>query len=346
MLEYLQKMQKKADLAIFKKPPFIQVDLEITNVCNARCGFCRIWEKPGYNAPQIPAKTWIKTLSKLNSFTKIEYVCIAGGEPFLYDELMPFIREMSKLKIVTTIVTNGSMVTKDMCHELVESGLANIDFSIDNFSRKHNKARGIKNLFERCVESIYYIKKIKPDMSVGISSIIYEDNIRDIPIFLKWALTLPIDKINFQAYSTTNISKPGWWKNDPLWPQDEETIQKTMDYLAKQAQLNPGRIYNHPWQFKKYKDYFLNPSGDLKIKCPAGTFSYTIDALGNVIGCINEKPVGNILKQDPVKLYKKEFERIRKKASTCKENCFFLINCYFPLHWKKWDSYAKGMVKL
>ena len=356
MLPTINSIQKNVNLhqnshinedTYIGKPPFIQLDFQINNVCNARCNFCKIWERPDYNSPDLPAEYWISTAAKLKKLTNIEYICIAGGEPLLYKDLIKVVKGLSDLQITSSLVTNGSLMNKKMCNDLLDAGISNIDFSIDNFAEKHNKTRAIPKLFETCVKAISTIKKINPNASVGLSTLIYEENIDDLPIFLDWVLeNLPITKINFQAYNRVLQNyKPHWWEKDPLWPKNKESIIKTLDYLKKRAEEEPERINNLPLQFEKFKKYFLNPNADLGIKCPAGTLNFPIDSQGNVSGCVMESPVGNIKNDNPIEIYNNKFIHAREKAKTCKENCHFLINCYFPAHWKKWNIYVKDMVE-
>lgn len=117
-----------------------------------------------------------------------------------------------------------------------------------------------------------------------------------------------------------------------------------MDYLRMRAKEG-AQIINNPLQFEKFKKYFLNPESNLGIKCPAWTFNFAAAYNGNIIGCIAEGTIGNITKDDPLTIYKEKFPRVRQRAASCCENCHFLINCYFPLHWKRWNNIVKDMVK-
>lgn len=326
-------------------PPFIQIDYQVTARCNAKCVFCNCWENRYDESEDLPAKIWIETAKKLSNFTKIEYACIGGGEPMLYRDIFSLIAGLESLGINTTVVTNGSLLSKDNCRRIVETGVTHIDFSIDNFSEKHNQMRGIPSLFEKCVQAMNWLKEIKPEISLGVSTLICENNIDDIPKFTEWVLkNLPVDGINFQAYNQVVTYKGNnWWKNDPLWPKDKNKMIHTLDYLAKKAKED-SRIINDPLQFEKFKKYFLAPDADLNIKCPAGTFNFSVSHKGDIIGCIAQGNVGNINELNLSKLYNKNLLPIRKKASACQENCHFLINCYFPLHWKRWNEIVNDMV--
>lgn len=328
------------------RPPFIQIDYSITHKCNGKCIFCKCWRDPYYTGEDLPAEFWIDTAKKIKDFTTVDFLCIGGGEPLLYKDIFKVIEGLNKLQLHTVVVTNGSLFTYDNCKRIIDAGVKHINFSIDDFAAKHNKMRGIPNSFKKCIEAMRLLKKIDSKISLGVSTLIFEENIYGIPAFLEWILKeLPIDAINFQAYNkVVTYEGKNWWKNDPLWPKNKEVISQVMNYLAKRTKQG-AKIANNPIQFEKFKDYFINPESNLNVKCPAGTFNFSVSYKGEIIGCIAEGAVGNITKDDPIKVYEEKFPAVRQKASFCKENCHFLINCYFPLHWKKWNELVKDMVK-
>lgn len=329
-------------------PPFIQIDFAITKRCNARCIFCKCWRNINIHdkEEELPGEIWINTARKIKDFITVEFVCIGGGEPFLYEDIFEVIEGLDKLDLHTVVVTNGSLFSDENCKKILDTGIRHIDFSIDGFSEKHNSMRGIPNLFKKCVDAMFVLKKINPKIILGVSTVICGENISEIPEFTEWALKeLPIDAINFQAYNQVVIYEgKDWWRNDPLWPKDKGIIMQVLDYLAKRTKEG-AKIANNPLQFEKFKNYLINPDADLNIRCPAGTFNLSFSYKGDIIGCIAEGGMGNVKNDDPIKIYKEKFSAIRKKASSCKENCHFLINCYFPLHWKRWDELVKDMVK-
>ena len=70
-------------------------------------------------------------------------------------------------------------------------------------------------------------------------------------------------------------------------------------------------------------------------KLTAGTDNFSVSYKGDVHGCIKEMPAGNIINDTPEQIYYGEFAHARKKASTCKENCHFLVNCLYDVQEKK-----------
>lgn len=328
------------------KPPFIQADFQITGLCNAKCSFCQCWQNKHSSQKELPAKVWIDTLKRLKMIAPIEFLCIGGGEPLLYKDIFKVIKGAVDLDICTVVISNGSLFSYDNCKKILDTGIKHIDFSLDAFSDKHNSMRGMNGLFEKCIEGINLLKKINPNISLKICTLICEENIYELPKFTDWALReLPIEGISFQAYSRVVVYEgKEWWRNDPLWPKDKDTIISVLNCLLDKAEKDT-RILNDPLQFVKFKEYFLNPYNDLKISCPAGRLNFSVSYTGDIIGCMAEGSIGNITTDDPVEVYIERCEKVREKASLCKENCHFLINCYFPLHWKRWKELVKDMVK-
>jgi len=323
--------------------PFIQIDYQVTSRCNARCVFCDCWKRK--KTAEIPGQVWVDTARRLQDLAPVEFVCIGGGEPLLYDELPFVVKQLTILGFHTVVVTNGTLFSTDLASRLLDSGVGHIDFSVDGFSDIHNALRGISGLFTKCVKALESVKRGFPHVSLGLSSIICERNIAILPEFTEWALSnLPIDGINFQAYNqVTSYSSPDWWIKNPLWPKDSDVVEETLDYLADMAR-NGQRVINDPIQFEKFKKYFIDPRLPLGIRCPAGTFNFAVSHEGDIIGCIAEGSVGNIAQDDPLDVVEKRFAPVRKKAMSCTENCHFLVNCYFPLHWKRWSELMRTMV--
>ncbi|MBL7055513.1 anaerobic ribonucleoside-triphosphate reductase activating protein [Candidatus Woesearchaeota archaeon] len=76
--------------------------------CNFRCGYCYNSDLVfnSKNIPNIPEKEIIEFLkSRINL---LEGVCITGGEPTLYKNLVPLLKKIKKLGYCVKLDTNGS----------------------------------------------------------------------------------------------------------------------------------------------------------------------------------------------------------------------------------------------
>ena len=85
--------------------------------CNFRCPFCHnatLVLSPN-SQPIIPEDVIFETLN--NRLGILEGVCITGGEPTLYPNLIPFIEKIKALGLLVKLDTNGT--NPDLLHELI-----------------------------------------------------------------------------------------------------------------------------------------------------------------------------------------------------------------------------------
>lgn len=143
-----------------------QISIKITNMCNLRCKMCGQWGETGYNIGK-PAKEINKTLP-FDVYKKLvddvadrkPIFYIWGGEPFLYPDIMPFLKYLKGKKLITAIVTNGIKLKKN-AEELVEMGLDCLMVSLDGPREVHNEIRGSGTCFDILVEGLQEINEQK-----------------------------------------------------------------------------------------------------------------------------------------------------------------------------------------
>lgn len=132
----------------------------LTYRCNAKCGFCDIWERPSNYASLEQIKKNFNDLKKLG----IRVIDFTGGEPLLHPELAQILKEAKKQKFITTVTTNGLLYPKK-AKELV--GLIDmLHFSLDSsIPEEHNEMRGVA-CFDHVMNSIDIALELgeKPDI--------------------------------------------------------------------------------------------------------------------------------------------------------------------------------------
>jgi len=132
-------------------PTFIQ--LRVTNLCNLRCKMCGQWGDTGiYRADgfsdsatdgekernrireligvrsQLSLSDYVRLLDEIEPFHPI--VSLFGGEPLLYPEILPLVKEIKRRGLTCTVITNGGRLER-YARDLVEAGIDSIAVSID-----------------------------------------------------------------------------------------------------------------------------------------------------------------------------------------------------------------------
>jgi len=129
-------------------PVLRSVEFQVTHGCNLECDFC--YAKDIMKAPDRHGNMDIEKIkSILNECYDLGmiHVNITGGEPLLRKDIVPIIKSIPK-SVVVSLVTNSSLLTKDLLVELKKAGLSTLQMSYgsnyEDFDRE--MARYCKNL--------------------------------------------------------------------------------------------------------------------------------------------------------------------------------------------------------
>jgi MoaA/NifB/PqqE/SkfB family radical SAM enzyme len=148
----------------------------LTYRCNAKCGFCDIWEKPSPYATLETIEENLKALKKLG----VSVIDFTGGEPLLHKELDQVLGMAKNMGFVTTVTTNGLLYPK--WADRIAGKVDMLHFSLDYYDKeKHNEARGV-DCYDHVMESIVIAKSLgeRPDILFTV----FEENVDEIdPVY-------------------------------------------------------------------------------------------------------------------------------------------------------------------
>ena len=202
-------------------PTFVQ--LRLTNLCNLRCKMCGQWGDTGIyrSLSSAPAttegeseKSRIRELLGLGrQLTLAEYgtlldqiapfdpvVSLFGGEPLLYPDVVPLVREIKRRGLALTMITNGSRL-EAVARDLVEAGIDVISVSVDGTPDVHDAIRGADGSFERIAAGLRAVagwrRKLgrAAPMTVAIFPVT-ELNMDQIRPGIEALQALPVDTVN------------------------------------------------------------------------------------------------------------------------------------------------------
>jgi MoaA/NifB/PqqE/SkfB family radical SAM enzyme len=201
-------------------PTFVQ--LRVTNICNLRCKMCGQWgdtgifrdlgaasatdgetersrirELIGLNR-QMALADYVRLLDELAPSRPI--VSLFGGEPLLYPDIVPLIREVKGRGLTCSLITNGWRL-EEMARDLVETGLDSIMVSIDGPADLHNRIRGKADSFERAAAGVRAVARVRDAIGSAVPMLlailpITELNMEDLALALETLRELPLDTIN------------------------------------------------------------------------------------------------------------------------------------------------------
>ncbi len=99
--------------------------------CNLACTYCNEYDKHSTEIPLNEVKGWIDKLAELGTLN----ITISGGEPMLHTGIYDIIGYIRSKKIMAGLITNGYTLTEKNIKRLNESGLQDLQISIDNVEK-------------------------------------------------------------------------------------------------------------------------------------------------------------------------------------------------------------------
>ncbi len=138
----------------------------VTYRCNAKCGFCDIWEQP---SPMVNLDDVRRNLDDLKRLG-VRVVDFTGGEPLLHPRLPEMLALAKERGFLTTVTTNGLLYPKRA--EKLRGLVDLLHFSIDS-SRpdEHDASRGVR-CFSKLMESIEVALRLgeRPDLLFTVTN--------------------------------------------------------------------------------------------------------------------------------------------------------------------------------
>jgi MoaA/NifB/PqqE/SkfB family radical SAM enzyme len=138
----------------------------VTYRCNAKCGFCDIWEQP---SPLISLEDAARNLDDLKRLG-VRIIDFTGGEPLLHGELHSLLEMAKDRGFLTTVTSNGLLYPKRA--EQLRGLIDLLHFSIDSpVPAEHNASRGVR-CFDQLMESVSKALEIgeRPDLLFTVTN--------------------------------------------------------------------------------------------------------------------------------------------------------------------------------
>jgi MoaA/NifB/PqqE/SkfB family radical SAM enzyme len=282
---------------------------QVTYRCNFRCGFCHYWKDPMGALPEQTLEQIEEGSAKLAKLGSL-LISVAGGEPFLRDDMVPIIRAIGRYHF-PFVTTNGWFMTRRLARELFDNGLWGASISIDYADpQRHDKARGIDGCFDQAIRALRYLSQARryPWQRVNLMTVLLQDNLDDIERLIQIAaendVYFMIQPYGVRKTGSTRFINP-----------EKGVSARLLDLKRRHYNVLSNEVF-----LSKF-DEALNGgvSG-----CKAGEAFFSIDSCGDVAICVEERarPVANLYRDEAADIVAKL--RQRAQGNTCTD-CWY--NC-------------------
>ena len=312
----------------------------IADDCMLKCKMCHKWKEDIFikkSTLDTTLKDWKNCVYSLRSITKDSFqINFGGGEPFLKKDLLELVRFCKSKNFNTNIATNGYLIDEEMAKRISDSGLDSLIISLDSLNEDtHDYLRGVKGVYQKVMDAIGYLDKFCDGLYKGICCAIYGANLDDVAKLAEWVdKDDRLNSIYFMAAMQPNNTPldAGWYRRDEynlLWPRDPSKACSVVDEVIR-LKKNGSKITNQVCQLEAFKLYYQSPERFVKnTKCNMDSAVH-ISSCGDIFLCYRHALLGNIHTDDLAKvLYSEKAGQIRQDIANCKNNCHFLLNCFF-----------------
>lgn len=283
----------------------------ITNACNANCAFCC------FALDKLPRKQWAfvdpaGATAAIDVLHRnfIRYLIVTGGEPLLHPRLDEIVSYAQQRGMSVFIVTNGSRLGKQRCHELAAAGVSNMIISIDApTAQAHESNRRLPRVCARirAANEIFRSLDVHVTASVTLSRLV-----TDFDALAEFLRELGFTSVTF-SYPLTDLSSSFLGYSDaPLVRFSTEELVARFDAVKRLRQHFP--VVNPVAGLEEMQRFVRGEPQ--RFECLGGHRYFYLDWQLNVWRCHHwDHPIGSILELD-------ESKYVRDGCTRCMIDCF------------------------
>jgi MoaA/NifB/PqqE/SkfB family radical SAM enzyme len=317
----------------------VQLNLFITDACNARCGHCFNWRALNQGEDGLSLEEIEQLAGELGALLTVG---ISGGEPFLRKDLAQVYGIFAEHGLSDfTVPTNGLTPKRiqDLVRAMVEQNRAtrvSVMLSLDGLGELHDRIRGVPGNFKKVKETydaLAALKRAYPDHPpiLKVGTVLCNWNITEIPALIDWVLA-ELPEVDFHNFEIMRGSGPDDQLGAPSIPHLEAVkphIFRAWDRYAFYGKKEPVQSWLalglKRFIFTMYIE-MLRQQKQL-IPCYAGTTSAVVDATGNLYFCEIRESIGNLREASFAQLWHSEkADQIR--ASIKRGDCWCVHSCF------------------
>ena len=317
--------------------------LAVTNKCNGRCIMCDIWktyrDNPGLLKEELSLSEIRDFFSDKESFKRLDFVYLSGGEPFLRADLPDIVSCIHECKPTCTvyIATNGFLTDRivDAIREILAfHPRLQIGVSLDGINEMHDKIRGVKGAFKKTRKTLFALRENFPNLHIQVTMTVTPINLRHIPYvydFCKKNRFFP--RIGLASISSyfQNLEK------EFTFPRaDIEELKTYFNVIRRDLIQEHGKLHCLPelfWLDGSIK--FLMDPTIRPVPCFAGFVSFYMDPYGTVYPCYNFFEEMGSIRNEKIRdiWFSKRSREIRKRIlrKQC-PNCWIVHEAASSVH--------------
>ena len=182
-----------------------KVYIEPTTQCNLNCRMCirNTWDEP---LGQMTESTFDRILESLKAFSPPPAVIFGGfGEPLSHPRITGMVAAVKKLSAAVELITNATLLSKDLAQHLIEAGLDVLWVSLDAATTEAYGDVRLGATLPQVISNVASFRDMQrpanqAPLHIGIVFVAMKRNIADLPAVMRLGRQLGADR-----FMLTNI---------------------------------------------------------------------------------------------------------------------------------------------
>jgi MoaA/NifB/PqqE/SkfB family radical SAM enzyme len=262
----------------------LNITLELTRRCNAKCDYCNHWQEQRQTEQEID--DFVAVVRRFRPFS----VTICGGEPFMRKDALQVIRAVVDEPgwRYVSIITNGWFLSEDRAQKLLDTGIDQINVSLNFPDERQDTDRKLPGLFKKISHIVPWM--VARGGNVQMNSIIMNDNLDDVVPIAHLAASWGAS-VMYTLYSELPADNHGH-----LFPPERQArLFEVLGELSAIKRRTPGVVANAQWYFDMIPTYI---GGTIIDGCTAGKKTLHISPGGMVRPCAELPAVSHYTEYD------------------------------------------------
>jgi SynChlorMet cassette radical SAM/SPASM protein ScmE len=215
----------------------VEVHLELTSRCNARCTYCYYLDNDGVRYEDVATAVWLRFFDELAE-AKVLRASLAGGEPLMRPDFLELVRALGERNVRFSVATNGWFATRELAEALAATRRCDgVQVSLDGSTAAvHERLRG-PGTFAPALLAVRLFLAAGLPTTVRVT--VNAGNLDDLPALA----SLLLDELALPSFSTNSVTALGSHRKyeDGSFLTPRQRL-RAMRVLTDLERLYPGRI--------------------------------------------------------------------------------------------------------
>jgi AdoMet-dependent heme synthase len=254
---------------------------DLTGNCNLNCSYCR--EKTTMNLPELSFEEICLIIDKISKFG-VKMVALAGGEPFLFPDLLKVLEYLHGKVETIGITTNGTLINENHL-EMIKKYASGIQVSLDgSCAEVHDSIRG-KGSFKKTVGALKMLVEHKIFTVTRLT--ICESNKHDVENYVRFAGDLGLKNV----YLRRTIPSGNSANNKAIPALELKSIFQKAYSAGNSLGIHIGsadyfsQLYYDPVERAKAEKNLSDRPGEILSGCSIGVDALYLAQDGQVLFC-------------------------------------------------------------